>query len=99
MLNVFERWYKRKFSNPDSVMLLMMLLISSLLLLVWGSILMPVIVAAVIAYLLDWPVVQLCRLGLSRTYTSVLVLFGFLSLSVLAFIGIACGDPTKYQSN
>lgn len=88
MLNVFERWYKRKFSNPDSMMLLMMLLISSLLLLVWGNILMPVIVAAVIAYLLDWPVVQLCRLGLSRTYTSMLVLFGFISLSILAFIGI-----------
>ena len=79
MLNVFERWYKRKFSDPDSMMLLLLLLISSLLLAIWGGILMPVIVAAVIAYLLDWPVVQLCRLGLSRGYTTVLVLFGFIS--------------------
>ncbi|MCF2948950.1 AI-2E family transporter [Paraglaciecola aquimarina] len=88
MLNVFERWYKRKFSNPDAVMLLLMLLISSILLVMWGGILMPVLVAAIIAYLLDWPVTQLCKLGLSRTYTSVLVLFGFISFSVLAFIGI-----------
>lgn len=88
MLNVFGRWYKRKFSDPDSVMLLMLLLISSLLLVVWGEILMPVLVAAVIAYLLDWPVTQMCRLGMSRTYTSILVLFSFLSLCVLAFVGI-----------
>ena len=88
MLNVFERWYKRKFSDPDSMMLLLLLLISSLLLAVWGGILMPVLVAAVIAYLLDWPVVQLCRLGLSRGYTTVLVLIGFISVSILTLVGL-----------
>jgi putative permease len=88
MLNVFERWYKRKFSDPDSMMLLLLLIISSLLLAVWGGILMPVIVAAVIAYLLDWPVVQLCKLGLSRGYTTVLVLLGFISVSILTFVGL-----------
>ena len=88
MLNVFERWYKRKFSDPDSMMLLLLLLISSLLLAVWGGILMPVLVAAVIAYLLDWPVVQLCKLGLSRGYTTVLVLFGFISVSILTLVGL-----------
>ena len=55
MISMFERWYKRKFSDPNSVMLLLMLLVSSILLAVWGGILMPAIVAAVIAYLLDWP--------------------------------------------
>jgi putative permease len=88
MLNVFERWYKRKFSDPDSMMLLLMLIISSSLLAVWGGILMPVLVAAVIAYLLDWPVVQLCKLGLSRSYTTVLVLLGFISVSILTFVGL-----------
>jgi putative permease len=88
MLNVFERWYKRKFSDPDSMMLLLLLLISSLLLAVWGGILMPVIVAAVIAYLLDWPVVQICKLGVSRSYTTILVLFGFISVSILTFVGL-----------
>lgn len=88
MLNVFERWYKRKFSDPDSVMLLMMLVISSLLLAVWGGILMPVIVAAVIAYLLDWPVTKISSLGLSRGYTTVLVLTAFISLSILIFVGV-----------
>ena len=64
MISVFERWYKRKFSDPDSVMLLIMLIAVFLLLAVLGTILMPVLVAAVIAYLLDWPVSQLSRAGL-----------------------------------
>ncbi|WP_299076906.1 AI-2E family transporter [uncultured Paraglaciecola sp.] len=88
MLNVFERWYKRKFSDPDSMMLLLMLVFSSLLLAIWGGILMPVIVAAVIAYLLDWPVAQLAKLGLSRGYTTMLVVLGFISVSILTLVGL-----------
>jgi putative permease len=88
MLNIFEGWYKRKFSDPDSVMLLMMLLIVSLLLVFWGGILMPVLVAAVIAYLLDWPVSKLNDLGIGRTYTTVLAVIGFIGVSILAFVGL-----------
>jgi putative permease len=88
MLRVFENWYKRKFSDPDSVMLLLLLLAVSLLLAIWGNILMPVLVAAVIAYLLDWPVNKLSSLGLSRRYTTILVLLSFISLSILIFVGL-----------
>jgi len=88
MFHLFERWYKRKFSDPDSAMLLIMLLVSSLLLLVWGGILMPAIVAAVIAYLLDWPVTKLGYIGLSRGLATVLVLAAFVSLCILTFIGV-----------
>lgn len=88
MFQVFERWYKRKFSDPDSAMLLIMLIISSLLLVVWGSILMPVIVAAIIAYLLDWPVTKLGVIGLSRGLASVLVLAAFISLSIITFVSL-----------
>lgn len=88
MLNVFERWYKRKFSDPDSMMLLLLLLFIALLLAMWGGILMPVIVAAVIAYLLEWPVSQLNKLSLSRTGSTALVLFGFISICILTFVGL-----------
>lgn len=88
MLGVFERWYRRKFSNPDSVMLLLLLVIVSLFLLVWGDILTPVIVAVVIAYLLDWPVVKLEKLKFTRSYASTLVLLGFVGVSILAFVGL-----------
>lgn len=88
MLNVFERWYKRKFSDPDSMMLLLLLLFIALLLAMWGGILMPVIVAAIIAYLLEWPVSQLSKLSLSRTASTALVLFGFISICILTFVGL-----------
>lgn len=88
MFRLFERWYKRKFSDPDSAMLLIMLLVSSLLLLVWGGILMPAIVAAVIAYLLDWPVSKLGVIGLRRSLATILVLCGFISLCILTFVGV-----------
>ncbi|WP_026374980.1 AI-2E family transporter [Aestuariibacter salexigens] len=88
MFGVIGRWYQRKFSDPDSVMLLILLIITSVLLLVWGSLLMPVIVAAVIAYLLDWPVVQMCKLGVSRRYAASLVLVLFVGISVLTLVGL-----------
>ncbi|MFT4939064.1 MAG: putative permease [Paraglaciecola sp.] len=88
MISMFERWYKRKFSDPNSVMLLLMLLISSIFLAVWGGILMPAIVAAVIAYLLDWPVTRLSNLGLSRSLSTALVLVGFISVSIFIFVAL-----------
>ncbi len=88
MLDVFERWYKRKFSDPDSLMLLMLLLSVSLLLAFWGGILMPALVAAVIAYLLDWPVTQLIKMGVSRTISTSFVLIIFITLSILTFVSL-----------
>ena len=88
MFSVFGRWYKRKFSDPDAAMLLILILISSALLLLWGDMLMPVIVAAVIAYLLDWPVTQLNRVGLGRSPAVGLVLLCFILIMVLLGIGL-----------
>jgi putative permease len=88
MFSVFGRWYKRKFSDPDAAMLLILILISSALLLLWGDMLMPVIVAAVIAYLLDWPVTQLNRMGMGRSPAVGLVLLCFILIMVLLAIGL-----------
>ena len=86
MFDVFERWYKRKFSDPDALMLLLLILFTALILLFWGALLMPVIVAAVIAYLLDWLVTQCERSGVKRTLSVSLVLSLFLTLCVLTLI-------------
>ena len=88
MFSVFGRWYKRKFSDPDAAMLLILILISSALLLLWGDMLIPVIVAAVIAYLLDWPVTQLNRMGMGRSPAVGLVLMCFILIMVLLAIGL-----------
>lgn len=88
MLSIFGRWYKRKFSDPDATMLLILILITSAVLVIWGNMLMPVIVAAIIAYLLDWPVSQLTRLGMKRTLSCSLVLICFVSIMVLLLVGL-----------
>ena len=56
--------------------------------LLWGDMLMPVIVAAVIAYLLDWPVTQLNRMGMGRSPAVGLVLMCFILIMVLLAIGL-----------
>lgn len=86
MLGVFDRWYKRKFSDPDALMLLLLIVFTTLILLFWGNMLMPVIVAAVIAYLLDWLVTQCERCRLKRTLSTAIVLILFLTLCILTLI-------------
>ena len=88
MLNVFGRWYRRKFSDPDSAMLLVLITVSSAIVLIWGELIMPVLVAAVIAYLLDWPVSQLSRLGMGRGAACGLVLTAFLLVVTFILIGL-----------
>ncbi|MBO1255565.1 AI-2E family transporter [Alteromonas sp. 5E99-2] len=87
MLDVFQRWYQRKFSDPDAVMLLLLILVSSIALVFWGEMMMPVIVSAVIAYLLDWPVVRLQKVGVNRTLATAIVLMLFVSFVIVTLVG------------
>lgn len=88
MFGVFDRWYKRKFSDPNAMMLLMLIILTTVVLLVWGGILMPVIVAAIIAYLLDWPVTHLHKHGIHRTLATSITLIVFILISILMLIGL-----------
>jgi putative permease len=88
MFGVFDRWYKRKFSDPNAMMLLMLIIVSTVILLVWGGILMPVIVAAIIAYLLDWPVTHLHKRGINRTLATSITLVIFILVSISLLVGL-----------
>lgn len=96
MFEVFGRWYKRKFSDPDSAMLLVLLIVASLALLLWGEMLAPVIVAVVLAYLLDWPVTRLENLGLTRTYASMVVLIVFVGVATVTAVALV---PVIWQQS
>ncbi len=87
MFEVFGRWYKRKFSDPDSAVLLMLLVVAIVVLTFWGGLLAPVLVAVVLAYLLDWPVSRLQGIGITRTYSSLIVLAIF--IGVVSVAGVA----------
>ncbi len=49
---------------------------------------MPVLVAAIIAYLLDWPVNRLMRIGVGRGLACGIVLLLFIGITVLILIGL-----------
>lgn len=88
LLSVFGRWYRRKFSDPDAAMLLILILLTATVLVFWGGLIMPVLVAAVIAYLLDWPVNRLVKIGISRTIACSVVMLIFVALTILLVIGL-----------
>nr|WP_242698746.1 AI-2E family transporter [Alteromonas sp. 5E99-2] len=68
-------------------MLLLLILVSSIALVFWGEMMMPVIVSAVIAYLLDWPVVRLQKVGVNRTLATAIVLMLFVSFVIVTLVG------------
>lgn len=85
MFGVFESWYKRKFSDPNALMLLLLIVITALILYIFGGILMPVLIAVVIAYLLDVPVTKMQNMGARRWLaTSFTLVIFFVICFVLA---------------
>lgn len=74
-------WYQRRFSDPDAVTLSFILLFGFAAIMVTGDILAPVLVAIVIAYLLEWPVMQLVKVGTGRTFAVSIVLLIFTCLT------------------
>ena len=96
MLSLFEKWYQRKFSDPDALMLLIFILIVSIVLLVWGGFLMPVLVAIVLAYLLDGVVTKLSSYQLSRGLSTVLVMLLFIGFTFILTLSLL---PTISQQS
>jgi putative permease len=96
MLSLFEKWYQRKFSDPDALMLLIFILIVSIVLLVWSGFLMPVLVAIVLAYLLDGVVTKLSSYQLSRGLSTVLVMLLFIGFTFILTLSLL---PTISQQS
>ncbi len=88
MFEMVSRWYKRRFSDPNAVSLVAILLFGFVIIYFFGHLLAPLLVAIVLAYLLEWPVTQLVKSGIPRTLSVVFVLFLFVGLMILAFFGL-----------
>jgi len=76
----FSRWFKRKFSNPQAVVLGMLLLFGFAAILLLNDILNPLFVAIVLAYLLEWMVAMLEQKGTPRLLAVNLVFISFLTI-------------------
>lgn len=91
---MIARWYKRKFSDPHAVSLVAILFFGFITIYFFGHLIAPLLVAIVLAYLLEWPVIHLSRIGLPRLASVLLVVSAFIGLMLLAFFGLV---PTIWK--
>ncbi|MBC5852863.1 AI-2E family transporter [Vibrio metschnikovii] len=94
MFEMLNRWYQRRFSDPHAVSLVAILFFGFIIIYFFGHLIAPLLVAIVLAYLLEWPVTQLCRLGVPRTLSVLVIVSLFLGLMLVALFGIV---PTIWQ--
>lgn len=86
MFEMFQNWYRQKFNDPQTVALLAILLIGFGIIYFFSGLLMPLLVAIVFAYLLEWPIRFLTNnLKFPRLLSLTVVLGGFISLSIFLF--------------
>lgn len=88
MFEMVMRWYKRRFSDPHAVSLVAILLIGFIIIYFFGDLLAPLLVAIVLAYLLEWPISQLSRCGLPRTLSIMITIASFMGLMLLSIFGL-----------
>ncbi|MEM6230066.1 AI-2E family transporter [Shewanella scandinavica] len=88
MFTVFSRWYQERFSDPQAVTLMAILVGFALVIYFAAGLLAPLLVALVLAFLLEWPVAQMLKLGINRTAGASLVIVLFLGIVVLLTFGL-----------
>ncbi|GLS84278.1 AI-2E family transporter [Paraferrimonas haliotis] len=88
MLSMIKSWYKLHFSDPQAITLLFILLGGFLLLYFASSLLAPILLALVLAYLLEWPVDKMTRVGLPRAAAASIVLLGFVLVMMVITFGL-----------
>ena len=87
MLEMLMQWYRRRFSDPEAIALLIILVAGFGILFFFSGLLAPLLVAIVLAYLLEWPTVRLEHIGCSRRWATSIVLVVFVGILLLmAFV-------------
>lgn len=88
MTNVFVRWYRRYFSDPESVILALLLLAGLAIIVFMGDMLAPVLAAVIIAYLLEGLVQMLERRRVPRLVAVSVVFIIFLAFLIVVTFGL-----------
>lgn len=88
MLDFIMSWYQKRFSDPDAITLALILAFIFIGLVLLGDILAPVIVALVLAYLLEWPISHLTKIGVRRGLAVGAVMIVFSCLCIVSFLGL-----------
>ncbi len=85
---VLTKWYERHLGNPEAVVFIFFLVFICLVLYFLGSILLPLLIAIVIAYLLEWPVVWLQKICIPRCLGVSIIFSLFIGLVILVSLFI-----------
>ncbi|WP_068545498.1 AI-2E family transporter [Thalassotalea crassostreae] len=88
MIQYIVNWYKEKFSDPHVVSLSLIILVLFLVIFFFGNLLMPVIVATVLAFLLEKPVQSVANMGLSRSKSVMIVMLIFVTVCMVLILGV-----------
>ncbi|MEB6336321.1 AI-2E family transporter [Serratia rhizosphaerae] len=94
MLEMLLQWYRRRFTDPQAIALLVILVAGFCILYFLHGILTPLLVAIVLAYLLEWPTARLQRIGCSRNWAASIMLLVFAGIAMLLVFVVA---PTAWQ--
>jgi len=88
MYDILRDWYSRNFSDPQAVILAILLLVVFGLVFLIGDIMAPILVALVLAYLLESVVATMERWHLPRTLASLFVLALIIAISIIVLFGL-----------
>ncbi len=94
MKEVIGNWLRKRFSDPQAVILAILLVAGFTVIVVAGEMLAPLLASIVIAYLLEGPIGKLERLGAPRLLVVVLVLVLFMVFLAVLFFGLL---PVMWQ--
>ncbi|MGM0429106.1 MAG: AI-2E family transporter [Pseudomonadota bacterium] len=96
MWEYIQQWYRRKFADPNAVTLFLLLVVTVLIIVLFGSLIVPLLIAISLAYLLDWPVMRLMQLGLSRLTATIITFSLFLALMLISLLTLV---PVIWQQS
>lgn len=80
---VLTKWYHRHLDSPESIVFILFLTFVALILYFLGSILLPLLIAIVLAYLLEWPIGWLKNCHIPRIYAVSIIFTLFVTLVIL----------------
>lgn len=87
MLEMLRNWYIRRLSDPQTMGLLAILLFGFLAIYFFGNLIAPLLIAIILAYLLEMPIRFLnLRLRFPRIMATILVFGSFISIATIFFL-------------
>ena len=88
IITSISQWFQRTFSDPDAITLFMTIVLAVVFLELFGTILMPVLVSIVLAYLLNAAVKLLERYKCPHMIAVLTIYIIFLGLLIYAILGL-----------